>query len=41
MREKKLIQMNVKRERELYDNLGVDIDKGKIICLSDTGYKRH
>lgn len=41
MREKKLIQMNVKRERELYDNLDVDIDKGEIICLSDTGYKRH
>ena len=39
MREKKLIQMNVKRERELYDNLGVD--KGEFICLSDTGYKRH
>lgn len=41
MREKKLIQMNVKRERELYDNLGVDKDKGEFICLSDTGYKRH
>ena len=34
MREKKLIQMNVKRERELYDNLGVDIEQLQVVIIA-------
>ena len=41
MREKKLIQMNVKKETKLYDNSDVDIDKGEMLCLSGIDYKRH
>lgn len=41
MREKKLIQMNVQKEIKLYDNSDVDIDEGEMLCLSDTGYRRH